>query len=382
MFTHEGSVTRQMQKSEFSFIDPDDFRGSVLAWYDTNARALPWRSPVGNVPDPYHVWLSEVMLQQTTVPAVIQYFTKFTRLWPSVEELTKADQDDILREWAGLGYYARARNLHKCAVEVVTHFGGAFPQTLEELESLPGIGAYTAAAIRSIAFDKPASVVDGNIERIYARVMALKTPLPKGKVEIKALAHYLSDERHDRPGCYAQALMDIGSMICTPKNPDCASCPVSNYCAAFHQGEAELYPYKQKKQPKPVRYGVALWITYECGQRLLIERRPDKGLLGGMRGLPGTSWEKDRTLSDCSEELILLLKNLNLSTDLPQLTKLPEIRHVFTHFELRLKILAVSLGDANAAQIPANYFHVNLSESKSLGLPTVFKKAYNVMVKL
>jgi A/G-specific adenine glycosylase len=227
-------------------IDIDVFRKKILSWYNKHQRALPWRTSSkdkkkGIKPNPYHVWLSEIMLQQTTVVTVGPYFEKFIQKWPTIHDLAKAERDEVMHEWAGLGYYARARNLHKCAQTVSVELGGEFPEEQSELEKLSGIGGYTSAAIAAIAFDKPANVVDGNIERVMSRIYAIKEPLPDSKVRLKELAAGLSDERKDHPGDYAQALMDLGATICTPKSPKCMLCPVNDLCEARKLGiESDL----------------------------------------------------------------------------------------------------------------------------------------------
>ncbi|MEQ3630478.1 MAG: A/G-specific adenine glycosylase, partial [Sulfitobacter sp.] len=264
----------------------------LLEWYDTHARALPWRVPphdrmAGVTPDPYRIWLSEVMLQQTTVATVKDYFARFTARWPDVAALAAAEDADVMAEWAGLGYYARARNLLKCARAVVAEHGGDFPADHDALLKLPGIGPYTAAAISSIAFDLPNAVLDGNVERVMARVYDIHTPLPAAKPELMARAVALTPQ--DRPGDYAQAVMDLGATICTPKSPACGICPWREPCVARAEGTAALLPKKAPKKPKPVRHGTIYLAQREDGAWLL-ETRPDKGLLGGMLGWPGSDW--------------------------------------------------------------------------------------------
>lgn len=260
---------------------------ALLRWYDKSARALPWRAPPGSRrrPDPYRVWLSEVMLQQTTVATVRPRYEAFLARWPNVEALAAAPLDDVLSEWAGLGYYARARNLHKCAVAVAGR--GNFPDTEEGLRTLPGIGDYTAAAISAIAFDRRAVVMDGNIERVAARLFAIGTPLPKAKRELKAAIAAVWPLK--RSGDFAQALMDLGASVCTPRAPKCLLCPITEQCEAREKGIAETLPVKAKKAAKPVRRGIVYALVNEHGE-VLFERRPEKGLLGGMLGLPGTAW--------------------------------------------------------------------------------------------
>ena len=256
--------------------NPEAMRAALLGWYDREGRTLPWRirpehRAAGRTADPYAVWLSEIMLQQTTVAHATPYWERFLARWPSVEALAASPREDVLAAWAGLGYYARARNLHACAEVVAGALGGRFPEDLEALRALPGVGEYTANAIRAAAFDKPASVVDGNVERVITRVFAIETPLPRAKGQIKRLAATLADP--DRPGDYAQALMDLGATVCTPKSPACARCPWSRACAAHAAGTETRYPIKAKKAPKPVRHGVCFHVTSPDG--LWLRRRSD-----------------------------------------------------------------------------------------------------------
>jgi A/G-specific adenine glycosylase len=269
-------------------------RRSLLAWYDRAGRALPWRVRPedcrrGVRADPYRVWLSEIMLQQTTVAAAAPYYRRFLERFPTLESLAAADLDEVLTLWAGLGYYARARNLHACAKAVVAG-GGCFPETEPELRELPGVGAYTAAAISAVCFDAPANVVDGNVERVIARLFAVEEPLPGAKPKLKALAAPLVDPH--RPGDYAQALMDLGATVCTPKSPDCASCPWAEGCAARATGDPAAYPKKTKKTARPTRRGVAFVLTRDGA--VLLRRRPATGLLAGMAEPPGTPWRAER----------------------------------------------------------------------------------------
>ncbi len=264
----------------------------LLGWYDTHARVMPWRVPpaqskAGVRPDPYRIWLSEVMLQQTTVAAVVKYFHAFTMRWPTVAALAGAADEAVMAEWAGLGYYARARNLLKCARLVVANHGGVFPDTRDELMALPGIGPYTAAAIASIAFGRAECVVDGNVERVMARLFHVTTPLPAAKPELQAHAAVLTPDM--RAGDYAQAVMDLGATVCTPKSPSCGLCPWSGACLARIKGCAAELPRRTPKPTKPTRYGIA-YIARRGDGAWLLERRPDKGLLGGMLGWPGAEW--------------------------------------------------------------------------------------------
>ncbi|MBX3478962.1 MAG: A/G-specific adenine glycosylase [Caulobacter sp.] len=309
-------------------------RQSLLDWYDAAARDLAWRvSPAdrrrGLAPDPYRVWLSEVMLQQTTVPHATPYFLAFTRRWPTVSDLAAVEDGDLMAAWAGLGYYARARNLLACARAVAADHGGVFPDTEAGLRALPGIGAYTAAAVAAIAFDRPANVVDGNVERVMSRLFAVEAPLPGVKDELKALAASLVAD--DRPGDWAQALMDLGATVCKPKSPLCDRCPVSTHCAAFARGDQDSFPRKTKKAPRPRRHGVAYVLTR--GDEVALVRRPDKGLLGGMLGLPTSDWTASPPPVGDGAPAAAAWREAG------------EIEHVFTHFSLTLKVLRAE-GDA------------------------------------
>ncbi len=262
----------------------------LLAWYDRARRALPWRAPPGGRADPYAVWLSEIMLQQTTVAAVIPYFSAFLARWPSVDALAEAPAEEVMRQWAGLGYYARARNLHACARAVTTQFGGRFPEEEAALRALPGLGPYTAAAVAAIAFGRRAVVVDGNVERVVARLFAIETPLPAAKPLIRERAAALTPK--ERPGDHAQAMMDLGATICAPKNPACVICPLSPVCAGRAGGDPARFPVKGQKPVRPLRRGAAFYILRADGA-VLVRTRPQKGLLGGMTEIPGTPWSAD-----------------------------------------------------------------------------------------
>jgi len=309
---------------------------TLLAWYDRHRRSLPWRAKAGQVADPYHVWLSEIMLQQTTVPAVKPYYETFLRRWPTVRELAEAPLNDILAAWAGLGYYARARNLHKCAGIVTERHGGHFPDDLEALRELPGIGRYTAAAIAAIAFDRPATIVDGNVERVISRLHRIATPLPKAKEEIWALAEKLTPPGPPigRPGDYAQAIMDLGATLCTPQKPACSLCPWQAACAAFKAGDQESYPRKAPKAERPQRYGAAFWIINDKGE-VALRRRPPSGLLGGMLEVPGTEWG-DKALGDAAA-----LRKAPFPAEWRWCDGM--VRHVFTHFALELRVACTSV---------------------------------------
>ncbi|HSV04449.1 MAG TPA: A/G-specific adenine glycosylase, partial [Phenylobacterium sp.] len=276
-------------------MTPTALRASLLAWYDANARDLPWRvrpaaRAAGRTTDPYRVWLSEVMLQQTTVPHATPYFLKFLAAWPTVTDLANADDGAVMAAWAGLGYYARARNLLACARAVARDHAGRFPETEADLRELPGLGPYTAAAVAAIAFDRSANVVDGNVERVMARLFGVEAPLPEVKAELNRLAAGLV--RDERPGDWAQALMDLGAVVCRPRAPLCARCPIAAHCAALRLGDPESYPRRGRKPDRPHRYGVAYLLTR--GEEVALVRRPPKGLLGGMLALPTSAWRAGR----------------------------------------------------------------------------------------
>lgn len=325
----------------------------LLDWYDRHARVMPWRvgpqdRAAGARPDPYHVWLSEVMLQQTTVAAVRDYFRRFTARWPTVQDLAAAEDAQVMAEWAGLGYYARARNLLKCARAVATL--GGFPTSRDGLLALPGIGPYTAAAIAAIAFDEPATVVDGNVERVVARLFAIDTPLPQAKPDLTRLAATLTPQ--DRPGDHAQAMMDLGATICTPRNPACALCPLVHHCDARAAGIAAQLPRKAPKAEKPVRRG-SLWLARK-GDLWLVETRPDRGLLGGMIGFPGDGWDGAGGTAPMAADWKVV----------------GEVRHTFTHFHLILTILT-----AETTATPARGTFSRLAPAS---LPTLFRKAFDL----
>ena len=313
-------------RSAASVQDPAGMASALLEWYDIHARRLPWRSPPGTSSEPYHVWLSEIMLQQTTVQAVKPYFEKFTQAWPAVADLAAADLEDVLKAWAGLGYYARARNLHKCARAVAGEHGGTFPDTAELLMQLPGIGPYTAAAIAAIAFGRKEAAVDGNVERVVARTYALETPLPDAKPEICAIAATLVPD--DRAGDFAQAMMDLGATICAPRKANCLICPWSEMCSGRRRGLQDVLPYKKPKKPKPTRYGIAFWIEREDGA-VLLRRRPEKGLLGGMSEIPSTPWSEDGVAGNPADAAPVQAK---------WRTQPGTVRHTFTHFHLELEV--------------------------------------------
>ncbi|WP_173981751.1 A/G-specific adenine glycosylase [Magnetospirillum sp. SS-4] len=336
----------------------------LLAWYDRDRRVLPWRAPPGEAADPYRVWLSEVMLQQTTVAAVLPYFQAFVGRWPSVEALAAAPVEDVMQAWAGLGYYARARNLHQCARTVAEWRHGRFPADEAGLRQLPGIGEYTAAAIAAIAFGRPAVVMDGNVERVMARLYAVTDPPPRAKPTLKALAAALTPS--DRPGDYAQAVMDLGATICTPRKPACGICPWMESCQARRAGiEADL-PARAAKPERPTRRGIAFWTVSRAGE-VLLRRRPPKGLLGGMMEVPGTEWRDEPwSLADAGAEAPLPRSAL-----LADWRLLPGgVRHTFTHFHLELTV-ATARATAGAA---ARGSWCPLDRLVEQALPTLMRK--------
>lgn len=328
----------------------------LLAWYDENRRDLPWRAKMGAKPDPYRVWLSEIMLQQTTVQAVASYYAKFLARWPDVAALAHAPLDEVLATWAGLGYYARARNLHAAAKLVAREMGGRFPDTAEGLRRLPGVGTYTSGAIAAIAFDRPEAAVDANAERVLSRLFAVDEPLPKA--HLQALCRSLVP--YERAGDFAQALMDLGSLICTPKRPACARCPWLNACKARHLGIAEDLPRKAQKRARPLKRGAA-FVAQDGAGRVLLVKRAERGLLGGMLQPPLGPW---------TEEFPSAREALLQAPFRAKWRKLPgSVRHGFTHFELEIEVYATHLA-----------VHPEIADVRwvgdlgSVALPTVMKK--------
>ncbi len=338
---------------------------ALLAWYDRHRRKLPWRAVKGEAADPYRVWLSEIMLQQTTVRAVAPYYERFLQRFGDVESLAAAPLDDVLKAWAGLGYYARARNLHACARAVVERHGGKFPDAEIELRALPGIGDYTAAAIAAIAFDRPASPVDGNVERVVARLFAVEEPLPAAKPRLRQLARSLTPSM--RAGDFAQAMMDLGATICTPKRPTCPLCPWNDGCMAFTRGDAETFPRRMPKRDGALRRGAA-FVAQRVDGYLLVRTRPPKGLLGGMTEVPSTEWSKDFEESDAPSDAPTFAGRKQAVWYRMAGT----VRHVFTHFPLELAVYAAELPARTAA--PPDMRWVATAELGGQALPSLMRK--------
>ncbi|MGA7480476.1 MAG: A/G-specific adenine glycosylase [Bradyrhizobium sp.] len=341
----------------------------LLAWYDRHRRVLPWRPPAGQRPDPYAVWLSEIMLQQTGVKTVGPYFEKFLARWPDVAALGRASLDDVLRMWAGLGYYSRARNLHACAVSVLRDHGGVFPDTEEGLRSLPGIGPYTAAAVAAIAFDRRTMPVDGNIERVVSRLFTVEEPLPQAKPVIQQLAATLlgtsrAGDEKSRAGDSAQALMDLGATICTPKKPACSLCPLFEGCAACLRGDQESFPRKAPKKAGELRRGAAFVVTR--GDKLLVRSRPEKGLLGGMTEVPGSDWRA------AQEDKAALKQAPQLGDVTHWHRKVGVVTHVFTHFPLELVVYTAHV--PARARAPKGMRWVPIATLEDEALPNVMRK--------
>lgn len=325
-----------------------EFQSTLLAWYDRHRRDLPWRAKPGEAVDPYRVWLSEIMLQQTTVATVKSYFETFLHFWPDVQALARADLDDVLAAWAGLGYYARARNLHACARMVADELGGTFPDSSTGLQKLPGIGPYTGGAIAAIAFDQPVAAVDGNVERVLSRFYAIETPLPDSKPIIREKAQALVPQK--RAGDFAQALMDLGATICTPRAADCSACPLANGCAGLQRDIVAGLPVKAAKKPRPTRFGKAFVVQRDDGC-ILLRRRPSTGLLGGMLEVPCSAWIEGKTPIGANS-----------------------IEHTFTHFHLVLEVIVATDIDDAEPRAQDTHLWVPLDRLNHQALPTVMKK--------
>lgn len=339
----------------------------LLAWYDKHQRVMPWRAVKGRTPDPYHVWLSEIMLQQTTVVTVGPYFMKFLSKWPTVTALAKAKLDDVLTAWAGLGYYARARNLHKCAQVIVAEYSGRFPSAQDELLALPGIGPYTAAAISSIAFNQPAVAVDGNVERVVSRIDAIEEPLPASKETLRAHAAEIANN-NTRPSDFTQAFMELGATVCTPRKPKCPSCPWQKSCKAYNKGIAEELPRKLLKAKNPVRYGKVYWIQKKSGE-FLIEKRIGKGLYEGMFQLPTTAWTDKAAAKKLPHPFDKKLRFKSLEAT---------VRHTFTHFDLVLEIWSAPAGKDFS---PGSGLFVSTAEIEAYALPTLMQKVMKLCLR-
>lgn len=351
------SVAARRRRRKKDTPDPAD----LLAWYDRHRRVLPWRARCGEKPDPYRVWLSEIMLQQTTVKTVTRYYARFVARWPTVQTLAAAELDDVLRAWAGLGYYARARNLHACARAVAEKHGGIFPSDRDALRALPGVGDYTAAAVAAIAFDASAVPVDGNVERVVTRLFAVEEELPAAKPVIKALAASLLPAR--RAGDFAQALMDLGATICSPKRPACARCPWSESCLAYVRGDQETFPRKAPKREGRLRRGVA-FVALRADSHVLLRQRPEKGLLGAMTEVPGSDWAYDFDFSSAQKSAPRLKATWR---------KLPGVvTHVFTHFPLELTVFVADVPRATGAPKGARW--VKVADLAGEALPSVMRK--------
>jgi len=358
-------MTGQLQVGEGKAHDgsEDAPAALVLAWYDRHRRDLPWRAAPGRPADPYRVWLSEIMLQQTTVAAVGKYFRRFMARWPTVADLAAASLDEVLSEWAGLGYYARARKLHQCATTVARDLGGRFPAHEAGLMALPGIGPYTAAAIAAIAFGRPAAAVDGNVERVIARVFAIETPLPDAKPEIRARAATLVPAQ--RPGDFAQGLMDLGATVCAPRRANCLVCPLADLCQARARGIADLLPRRAAKKPRPVRHGIAYVAVREDGA-VLLRRRPEKGLLGGMMEVPSSPWGE---LSEPAGAAPVAAAWQPLAGT---------VEHTFTHFHLSLRLATARVPLETEAPEGARF--VPRDRLSAEALPSLMKKVLTAVL--
>jgi A/G-specific adenine glycosylase len=375
--TLSGVVTKRKKASSFEHEEATTGRPALLLdWYDRHRRRLPWRPLAGERADPYAVWLSEIMLQQTGVKTVGPYFEKFMARWPDVAALGRASLDDVLRMWAGLGYYSRARNLHACAVAVLRDHGGVFPDTEEGLRTLPGIGPYTAAAIAAIAFGRRTMPVDGNIERVVSRLFAVEEPLPQAKPLIQQLAMTLlgagdveepraGDVEKSRAGDSAQALMDLGSSICTPKKPACALCPLNDDCAARVRGDQEAFPRKVPKKSGELRCGAAFVVTR--GGELLVRTRPEKGLLGGMTEVPNSDWLAAQEDSAALEQAPVIKGVARWHR------RAGVVTHVFTHFPLQLVVYTATVPARTRA--PEGMRWVPIATLRDEALPNVMRKA-------
>lgn len=352
------------QRNSAASGDGRDLAGALLAWYDRHRRVLPWRAGPGERPDPYRVWLSEIMLQQTTVRVVAPYYARFLERFPDLAALAAADLDDVLKAWAGLGYYTRARNLHACARLLARRHGGVFPITEAELRALPGVGVYTAAAIAAIAFDRPATPVDGNVARVVARLFAVADALPAGKSAIEDLAKRLTPER--RAGDFAQAMMDLGATICTPKQPACALCPWIETCRARRAAEPESFPRKARKRTGAVRRGAA-FVVLRADGAVLVRTRAPRGLLGGMTEAPTSSWTHDFDETRALDHAPRVAGRAGRWRRLPGV-----ITHSFTHFPLELAVYVAHAPMRTRA--PEGMRFLPEAELAGAALPNVMRK--------
>ena len=347
--------------------DASSIRRRLLRWYDDQRRELPWRAGPGERPDPYRVWLSEVMLQQTTVATVKGHFDNFVARFPTLQALARADRDAVLHAWQGLGYYARARNLHQCARVVADDWGGRFPETEDELRTLPGIGDYTAAAVAAIAFGKKTTPVDANVERVTARIFAVADPLPGGKRRISELAASLTpaSKPRGRPGDFAQAMMDLGATLCRPRGLDCGGCPLRSGCRARAGGAPERFPVKPARKARPVRHGMVFWAVRNDGN-VLLRQRPEKGLLGGMMEIPSTDWRGRAWTADEA------VSAAPVRADWRALDGV--VSHTFTHFHLELVVLAARVGKRAGKGTNRGGVWCPPKRFSDHALPTVMKK--------
>jgi A/G-specific adenine glycosylase len=343
-----------------SLAAPAGAAAALLAWYDRHRRDLPWRALPGEPADPYKVWLSEIMLQQTTVAAVKPYFLGFLARWPTVGLLAEASGEEVMRAWAGLGYYSRARNLHACAKIVAGPRNGKFPDTVAGLQDLPGIGPYTAAAVAAIAFGQRAAAIDGNAERVLARLYSIETPLPGAKSEIKAKAAAIMPVA--RPGDFAQAMMDLGATICAPKHPSCDLCPLLKFCRGHASGCPESLPRKAPRRERPLRHGAVFFVRRRDGA-VLVRTRPPKGLLGGMTEIPGTSWEIHFDAASAARQAPMEVSYRKLDR---------QVAHAFSHFALRLDIYVAEV--ASRLRAPAGYRFVPGCGLDKEAFPSVMRK--------
>ncbi len=351
-------------KSEDQASPDHDGAALLLAWYDRHRRILPWRALPGAAADPYAVWLSEIMLQQTTVTAVKPYYEAFLARWPNVQALADAETGEVMKAWAGLGYYSRARHLHACAKQVVETHGGFFPGEEDLLRKLPGIGPYTAAAVTAIAFGRRAVVVDGNVERVVARLFRVQEAMPAAKIAIRKFAAVLTPAQ--RAGDFAQAMMDLGATICSPKNPACSLCPLNAICEGFRTGDAASYPRRAAKTERPQRYGAAFYIRRSDGG-VFVRTRPPKGLLGGMTEFPGTEWSAYYDLARAVEDA---------PVKLDWTKRMRQVEHVFTHFSLRLDVYVAQM--RSGSKSPAGGRFVNELDLDGEALPSVMRKVAKI----